>query len=515
MRLMLHTFKKDVRRLWPAALAVWVMFAGLASVERWRVLSYEVLGESYLTLLTTMAWACLVALAVLEEPLVGDRNFWTTRPHRWPALLGAKLLFAAFLIHLPSFLAGMFALAGRGFSPVACFGPLLWKQVLFFAAITLPFIALASLVRSFTHFIILVFAGATGVLMVAGVFGNILVLTTPHDEVRQAAVGLSITAAALAAIWIQYALRRVIPARVIVIAGALVSALFFGLLSAQAEYAMPGTGSQEPPRISLRDATSDDAVRNRLGNWQAATIPIEIAPTVGRDRFHISAVQVEVEMPDGVTLHSFPQVINRYAFVRRIDAYATTYFPSGDSPRGWLWLRVNNKPAWERAKNARVHIRGAATFEFYRPGRTTTIPAQGRHSVPDLGWCTTAPQEDQFSGKTSALRLVCESLQDRPAASVALRHDASGWKSQVDLGPPGRRSGLHERWFSSLHFGEFFFQILTDERRTSYPGAAGFMLPEAYVPSATLEITPEIPTGHALARFDLGEVTLAKWLPAR
>jgi hypothetical protein len=41
------------------------------------------------------------------------------------------------------------------------------------------------------------------------------------------------------------------------------------------------------------------------------------------------------------------------------------------------------------------------------------------------------------------------------------------------------------------------------------------MLPEAYVPSATLEITPEIPTGHALARFDLGEVTLAKWLPAR
>jgi hypothetical protein len=30
MRLMLHTFKKDVRRLWPAALFVWVMFAGLA-----------------------------------------------------------------------------------------------------------------------------------------------------------------------------------------------------------------------------------------------------------------------------------------------------------------------------------------------------------------------------------------------------------------------------------------------------------------------------------------------------
>ena len=410
----------------------------------------------------------------------------------------------------------MFALAGGGFPPAASFGPLLWKQILFVGAITLPAIALASLVRSFTHFIILVFAGATGVLMVTGVFGNILALTAPHDEVRQAVVGLSIAAAALAAIWIQYALRRVIPARVIVIAGALVSALFFGLLSAQAEYAMPGTGSQEPPRISLRDAPFDDAAGNRFGYGQAATIPIEIARGAGGDRFHISGVQVEVEMPDGAILHSFPQVIDRYALARRTDLFTSAYFPSGDSPRGWLWLRINNKPAWERAKNARVHIRGAATFEFYRPGRTAIIPAQGRHSVPDLGWCTTAPQEDQYSGKTVALRLVCESLRDRPAASVTLRHDPSGWNRQVNLDPPSRYyPGLHGKWFSSLHFGEYFFHILTDERRTSYPGATGFMLPEAYVPSATLEITPEIPTGHALARFDLGEVNLAQWNLAR
>jgi hypothetical protein len=278
---------------------------------------------------------------------------------------------------------------------------------------------------------------------------------------------------------------------------------------------MPGTGSQEPPRISLRDAPFDDAVGNRFGNGQGATIPIEIAPGAGGDRFHISGVQVEVEMPDGVIHHSIPQVIDRYAFAGRSDVFTAISFPSSDSPRGWLWLRINSKPAWERAKNARVHIRGAATFEFYRPGRTTVIPAQGRQSVPDLGWCATAPQEDPFSGKTVGLRLVCESLRDRPAASVTLRHEASGWEHQVNLDAPGRYyPGLHSKWFASLHFGECRFQILTDESRT-YPGAAGFMIPEAYVPSATLEITPEIPIGHALARFDFGEVTLAKWLPAR
>ena len=113
MRLMLHTFKKDFRRLWPAALALWAMFAVLGAAEWWRALSDTVPGETNLTLLATLAWSCLAALAVLEEPLVGDRNFWTTRPHRWPSLLGAKLLFAALIIHLPSFLVEMSALVAR------------------------------------------------------------------------------------------------------------------------------------------------------------------------------------------------------------------------------------------------------------------------------------------------------------------------------------------------------------------------------------------------------------------
>jgi hypothetical protein len=109
-----------------------------------------------------------------------------------------------------------------------------------------------------------------------------------------------------------------------------------------------------------------------------------------------------------------------------------------------------------------------------------------------------------------ALKLVCESLEERPAASVTLRHEASGWKRQVNLDPPVRyASGLHEKWFSPLHVGEFYFHILTDDLRASYPGATEFMIPAAYVSSATFEITPDIPTGHALARFDFGEVALA------
>jgi hypothetical protein len=456
-----------------------------------------------------MAWACLVALAVLEEPLVGDRNFWTTRPHRWPSLLGAKLVFAVLAIHLPSFLAEMFVLVGSGFSPAACFGPLLWKQILLFGAVTLPSIALASLVRNFTHFVILVFAIATGVLMVNGIFGTGLfrMLAGQRDDVRRAVVGMLIAAVALSAIWLQYARRRVIPARVIVVAGALAAASLFALLPVRAEYAVPGTGAQAPPRISLRNAPIDAAVRGRFGARQSVALPIQIAPGEGEDRFHISSVVVQVETPGGAVLQS------GLPFARAPAVDASGFFASNDSSQDWLWLRFD-RAAWERVKNTRVHIRGALAFEFYRPGQTTIIPAQGRHSVPDLGWCTPVPQEDQFSGTTTGLKLVCESLTDRPAASVALRHEVSGWERRVDLDRWVRYPlGLHENWFSPLHLGEFYFHLLTNADQT-YPGGTQWMMPIAYLPSARLEITPEIPTGHALASFDFGEVTLAPWVLA-
>ena len=174
MRLMLLTFKKDARRLWPAAAATWVMLAALADADRWRADWIPSPMEGWMNLLLTMAWVCLAALAVLEEPLVGDRNFWTTRPHRWPALLAAKLVFVVLAIHLPSLLADLFVLTARGFSPAAYSGDLLLKQVLFFGAVTLPSIALASLVRNFTHFIIAVFTIAAGIAILTAEFGKAL-----------------------------------------------------------------------------------------------------------------------------------------------------------------------------------------------------------------------------------------------------------------------------------------------------------------------------------------------------
>ena len=105
MRLTLHILEKDTRRLWWQIAVTFVLLAALARMDAERADFIPGPAEGWLTLLLLAAWGFLLALLVLEEPLVGDRQFWITRPYRWPALLAAKLVFAALFIHFPSLLA--------------------------------------------------------------------------------------------------------------------------------------------------------------------------------------------------------------------------------------------------------------------------------------------------------------------------------------------------------------------------------------------------------------------------
>jgi hypothetical protein len=507
MRLMLHTFKKDVRRLWPAAAVTWVMLAAMANADCWRADWIPSPMEGWMNLLLTMAWVCLAALAVLEEPLVGDRNFWTTRPHRWPALLAAKLVFVVLAIHLPSLLADLFVLTARGFPPAAHLGDLLWKQMLFFGTVTLPSIALASLVRDFTHFIIAGFTIAAGIAILNGGFQSFPEFRGQQSEVRHAAVRILLAVAALAVIWTQYARRRVIPAPVMAIAAALAAASLSAWLPARAEYAVRSRGSRETPRIALRSAPNDEAVIGaRAGGMQPAVLlPIAISPGAHGDLIHIPIVQVEIVAPDGTRLQSISPSPNRP--FEKIDLMAYPFSTSRDRPPDWLAFRFSSA-VWERVKNARVRVRGTAAFEFYRRGETAILPAQGSGNVPDLGRCTALTVDDRFSEEM--LKVLCESPRDLPAASITLRHEPSGreWReglnSSVTYSP-----GPHETWLSPLHRGQSFFRVTNSV--TSVPGSQ-WLVPMSYLSSARVEITPEIVSGHALAGFDFGEVTLASWL---
>ena len=148
MRLMLHIFRKDARRLWWVIAVSMAAVAVLAAIDSRRTDAVADSVESFLSLLAPAIWAFVAVLVIQGEGPVGDRQFWVTRPYPWAALLGAKALALVAFIHVPSFAADCAILAARGFNPLVYLPTLLAKQVTLAIAVTVPAAALAAVTRN-------------------------------------------------------------------------------------------------------------------------------------------------------------------------------------------------------------------------------------------------------------------------------------------------------------------------------------------------------------------------------
>ena len=119
-----HIFRKDIRHHWPELLVSLLLLAAFVWHEpaEWSANfpSFSLLQIlfSYVNTLLPLSWCLMIVRLVHEESLVGDRQFWVTRPYEWPSLLAAKLLFLVVFIHLPVFVAQLLLLNRAGF-PIA------------------------------------------------------------------------------------------------------------------------------------------------------------------------------------------------------------------------------------------------------------------------------------------------------------------------------------------------------------------------------------------------------------
>ena len=232
-------------------------------------------------------------------------------------------------------------------------------------------------------------------------------------------------------------------------------------------------------------------------------LPVAIDAGSTVDRVHVPMVQLEVVTPAGDRIPSGR--VSAESPFDKIDFIVYPHATSRDGTPEWLELHFS-RPAWERVRHARAHIRGWATLQFYHPGQTVVLPVDGHAEVPDLGRCTSALVDDHFS--EPLLKILCESPRELPSASFVLRDDASGRELPERLNSSRRITpGPHDAWLSPLHRGQTFFH-LTD-RLEPHPWEWRF--PVANLASARLSVTPEIVTGKALIDFDLGDVDLTAW----
>jgi hypothetical protein len=411
MHLILTIFKKDIRRLWwgvAIALLIQIAAAWMDAVDN---VAADALND-----LLIVTWAVLIALAVHEDPLVGDRQFWITRPARWRVLLASKLLFALAVVHAPSFLADIAVLAARGFNPWEWLPSLLTRQLLLAAALTLPTIALAAVLRSFAH-LALAAIGILGVTFLASFLASNLPQPlfggwTGDENLRFVLLTAAAASGAIAVAGWQFARRRTWRARLVGIASVLGAELIFAFVSPVFLIRVRAAFDPAPARISFHvrnvaptaEAIAANAYADRqinahsqffrLPGFVAMSVPLGVSGIPKGIQGVFGGTSVDIIAPGGERLQLRPSYIGR----DRLNL---------EMPRS----------SYQRLKYAKVELQGTVPAILYRVASSISLPVGVRWAIPGMGRCAT----DLFElpglnpgAPHRFVRIVCESPQGSP-----------------------------------------------------------------------------------------------------
>jgi len=510
MNLVLNTLKKDARHLWPALAASLGLLAILADANRRRADSIIGSTEGWLNLLLPLAWACVLALAILEEPLVGDRHFWLTRPHRWNTLLSAKFLFAALFVHLPLLLADGYVLIARGFSLFECLPQLFGKQVVLAVVVTLPAIALAALVGSFTQFIMLFFGVAAAAILVNGPLRTPLAFQRPAEYLRGDLLALIVAITAIAILVLQYRRRKLALARTSAAATAvLAGALLVYLPQSYGDRLYAALHPASILALRMEQRKQDTPVSMAPVTRRTVALTVALSGVPGGARYHIGPVDLTVSTPDGSRFRNTIRTLNNEDENVPLDAgvYRFPYYLESEPLN--LLLRFD-RALYEKLKDRKVRIAGQMSVSFYRIGDTVSMPMNGRVAAPSVGHCSSTIGQDRWS--QSSVKVLCESPSHLPLAVATLAIPRIGREWQERLGGSYDKYNLildpYVAWLSPLDRAKASFPVSDPRtRRDIY----AMEVPLEYLDQAKIGVTPEIATGYTLVDFDFRDVSLPSY----
>ncbi len=168
MSQVLHILRKDIRRLWIETVLTLVAFAYF-TVCQWLLAlptrDPRWYNETAPVVLLVLCWCFLGARLVHGEPLVGDRQFWVTRPYVWYKLLASKLAFLALFLAVPLFVSDCILLVfGHSSIPPLLFW-LISSISTFLIVLLVSVMALAAITPSIGQWLVCV---AFGIVIVIG-----------------------------------------------------------------------------------------------------------------------------------------------------------------------------------------------------------------------------------------------------------------------------------------------------------------------------------------------------------
>jgi hypothetical protein len=460
-----HIFRKDARHHWMEILlcqAALVAFCWV-QVRGWRDQSFTFTSVTQLiVMLLPLTWCFLIFRLVQSESLVGDRQFWITRPYEWKKLLAEKILFVVVFIHLPLLIAQVVLLIKAGFSPAPHLLGLLWMQLLLVQLPFLPLLALASVTRNLAQGVLALVA----VLLLA--IGNSvfqLALAAPHYSYGvYTAVAFTLPSrrsdwvedsvllvVCLAAVLLQYARRKTAQSRLWLLGGALamvaISAVTLYARRNRDPFPMPPHqtiafhAALDPVKLSAPQVPPEN------GQFVMIEIPVSTSGlppgTLGR----VKGIRIILGTPDGF----------------QWDGLAVPFglLQSGDNR--WRAHFAMEHDAYERLKSVPLKAQVIVAAEVSREQDFVNITGTGNEfEVPRVGRC--------WIGEWDYHTLHCHSPLIRPSMVVVRLDPAKStcrdWMDTslvaLDGLPyawlPRRRSNLPEYGVSPVVSSTFHFE---------------------------------------------------------
>lgn len=388
MRQAFHILKKDVRYLWIEILvaltaAGLLAFTGVRQVF-WLTHPHQGsgIGGMLLPYLLPLAWWTLIARAVHAETLVGDRQFWPTRPYAWQSLLAAKALLMLLFINLPLLVAQAAIVMANGFSLRSQLAGLLWTQLLVLVAFDLPVAAVAALTTGVVqYFVTLLIAFAGAVLLSTQLMGVAMAIGGgtwgPVEWTHTYYSLLVMSIAALAILAWQYRTRRTAPARVL--AAAMVVILALGApFSWTTAFAMQSRFSRRHIDESSLHAGlwanhqwAARALVNRDGSADLH-IPLELTGAPGDMTPRFDGLDVTIEGAGGAVWNKNETPRSQLSVTGQLIALQTKV-------DGAFYQKVKDQP---------VRVRGYLYLTLFANERVSQLPFDRRwRTVPGMGMC--------------------------------------------------------------------------------------------------------------------------------
>jgi hypothetical protein len=459
----LAIFCKDARRFWPEIavcigllLALVVVYPATWSAvdEHATIAGTRFAGNggpmgllaNCLVVLVPIAWLVLIARVVHCEQLVGDTQYWLTRPYDWRKLFAAKLAFLAAFLYAPFFVAQCVLLAEGGFHPFHYLGGLLFNLLLLTAAGVLPVLALSALTTGFGR-LMLVLLGLALVVVIAAVAANSVpsyVLFSVPVLVSGQLAFCAIFCGSLAAALTMYARRRAKAGWLIV--GALALVLCATAFSdpdgelLDRFYPAMGAGAAEPVTFTYGAAGLSQSVAADSADKHAVDVDVPMFASGVQDGY------VAIPQALKATLTS----ANGARWESPWQGYVPTRFLPGKS--GATFSFRMRRSVYDQFKAGPVTLRISVAVAMARESSewTMAMPA-GDFAVAGFGVCRPEHwilRPDEFMG------ILCRSAMNQPqltyvsalwssggckggAGANAKQMTTSGWMGVLDPEPAG------------------------------------------------------------------------------